>query len=268
MDVDSDNKDEVIVNYLDYHGGSGGIKFSLIYELIEDKLIINSGFPDFLDIEFSRFLQAIIKYGGIDKPKERNDRLLNSTIDMLSEIYKIDSIDKVVCKSKPLTMIKLMPILTRAKSHSPSDTITFIDIETRRTISLVTRHTDDFSEFVCINGKYIYVDSFYIYDENCHWCPHLWRIMAFIFKDGRWISDRNINGDYFEGIWLDEDKLYTLNEIFGTIPDQGPLGIAYSFINPDWTVSSKYSLFDAKGTEMRLPSPVIKKINKIYSEKE
>ena len=265
MDVDFDNKDEVIVNYLDYYGGSGGTKFSAIYELIDDSLIINQGFPDLLDVEFSHFLQAIYKYSGIDNPNYHNYKLLESTIDMLTNIYKVDSFDKLSLLSRPLTFEKAFPILS--KINFELDTMSFIEIDSRKTINMVTRHTDNFSEFVNINGKYVFLDSFYIYDENCHWCPHSWRIMSFIYRNGRWISDRNINGDYFDGIWLNEKKQYTLNEIFGTVPDQGILGIAYSFINPDWTVTSKYNISDPWGTEMRLQSPVIKKVNEIYALK-
>ncbi|MGZ3016559.1 hypothetical protein AAER19_39130, partial [Pseudomonas aeruginosa] len=69
-------------------------------------------------------------------------------------------------------------------------------------LTLAPRHTDDYSTFLDIGGKKIFVEAFYVDDDACHWCEHRWRVMAFHYDDGRWISDRTINGDGFNGQWL------------------------------------------------------------------
>jgi hypothetical protein len=115
-----------------------------------------------------------------------------------------------------------------------------------------------------VGGSYYLAEAFYILDSDCHWCGHYWRYLSFIYKNGRWISDRAVNGDDFDGGWLSETKKYTLNGIFGTYPDQGLFGIAFSFLNPDWTRSSKEHISDPMGIEMRLTSPIDKRIIKIH----
>jgi hypothetical protein len=66
---------------------------------------------------------------------------------------------------------------------------------------------------------------------------------------------------------LDERKSYTLNEIFGTYPDQGLCGLAFSLLSSDWTLSSKSNKSDFWGKEMHTESPVIKKVKFMYLNK-
>lgn len=266
LDIDDDNKDEIIVTYLSYSGGSGGIKYSIIIQLVDDKLSVTSGYPEVLDIEFSKFLHSISKFGGFENPLDRNEKILRHVLNIFSSIYEIDSVKRELIERQILPENRLATILLESKQSRPFDTTTLLDYYTKQKVSVTTRHTDDFSEFVNIDGNILYIDSYYVEDNDCHWCPHYWRLMSFLCKDGRWISDRNVNGDYFVGLWLDEKKVFTINEVFGTYPDQGIAGIAHSFLNSDWTESSKFKLSDPYGIEMRTQSPVIKKVAQIYSK--
>ncbi|MDO2123194.1 hypothetical protein Q2422_25920, partial [Escherichia coli] len=66
-------------------------------------------------------------------------------------------------------------------------------------LSLAPRHTDDYSTFLDIGGKKIFVEAFYAANGACHRGVHRWRGRGFPFDDGGWISDRAINGDSFNG---------------------------------------------------------------------
>ncbi|MCO2015137.1 hypothetical protein FA417_14300, partial [Pseudomonas aeruginosa] len=142
----------------------------------------------------------------------------------------------------------------------------FIDLGDGSRLSLAPRHTDDYSTFLDIGGKKIFVEAFYVDDDACHWCEHRWRVMAFHYDDGRWISDRTINGDGFNGQWLRNAEPLGLNDVFGTYRDQGPAGLAWSFIDPRWTASSQHDMDDPLGVGMRTLSPVEQWVKERYRE--
>ncbi|MFX5610848.1 hypothetical protein ABTD85_20715, partial [Acinetobacter baumannii] len=58
-DYDGDGRDELRLGYLSYAGGSGGTRWSVIYDLKDGALTAHSGYPEMLDIDVARFIQAV-----------------------------------------------------------------------------------------------------------------------------------------------------------------------------------------------------------------
>ena len=260
-DFDSDSKDEVMCEFLIYAGGSGATKHSIIVEFVDGRLIVSSGYPDLLDPYYSRYYWALIRFSGVDNPEHRD----------LKEFYDVFAEDEVDAdfnrelKQGEISdaIFEKQAKLLRESINSAPDV--FYDLEQKQYYTLFPRHSDDYASFVKIRDDYVFAEAFYLVDSTAHWWPHYWRVLGNRYDDGRWLSDRNVNGDRFLGVWLDEKRKYTLNEVFGTYPDQGVAGIAFSFLNSDWTATSQAGKSDPLGFEMRIVSPVEKKIREIYS---
>jgi len=111
----------------------------------------------------------------------------------------------------------------------------------------------------------VFVDALPTVDFGCRQCKHFWRIFGYRYKDGVWISDRNINGDFANGIWLGDksSKGYTFHEIHGTYyKSVSGFGLSEDyFFFSDW----REPVSDAYGSSMHTISPVEKKITKIYT---
>lgn len=260
-DVDGDDKDEVIVTYLDYGGGSGGIKYSAIIEIVDGELKISSGYPDFFNIEFSRVLRALERYSGLNDEKYADYQTLRTILGESDTIRAFKEGLEEGHLSPEVVHDQIVHLQEMIQTYPD----TLYDISNKKHYSLYRRYTDDYAAFHKIGDIRVFAEAFYIVDDEAHWAPHLWRLMGFRYNDGRWISDRNINGNTFNGVWLDEDQKFTLNEVFGTRPEQGHMGLAFSFLNPKWTASSRKGVSDVFGGEMRVISPVDKKLRKIYS---
>lgn len=56
-DYDGDGRDELRLGYLSYAGGSGGTRWSVIYDLKDGALTAHSGYPEMLDIDVARFIR-------------------------------------------------------------------------------------------------------------------------------------------------------------------------------------------------------------------
>lgn len=262
-DIDQDDRDEIVAEWLWFGGGSGGTKWSSILEVKDGKVEIGSGYPDMLNIEFSKYLWAILRYSGLLNPAFKDREKLEAIVERMS-LTKTEKDVLLAYRSTEKDVLETLGRIAR-NADNQQDIFYFFNTVDEKGYVFHTRTTNDYCHFVKINERYVYIDAYYIYDKSCHWCKHYWRIMGFLYKEGRWISDRNINGQSFEGIWLDDRNGMTLNEIFGTYEDQGIMGIAWSFLNPDWTSTSEKGVSDPSGIEMRLESPVDKKIRAIYS---
>jgi hypothetical protein len=265
FDPDSDGQDEIVTHWLSYAGGSGGTKWSAIIDFVGGGVKVSSGFPDFFNLEFSRALWAIVRYSGVLDNRLRDDDELYKLLPVLKEMGLSDE-DQRMLVSPKLTGNQTNTILEHLHSNNQTKPDKFINLYDGSVLELYGRHTDDYSQFIKIDSRYFLAEAFYILDSSCHWCGHYWRLLSFIYKDGRWISDRVINGNRFEGDWLSKRQKYTLNDVFGSYPDQGLFGIAFSFLNPDWTQSSREGISDPMGIEMRLTSPVEKRIRKIHQQ--
>jgi hypothetical protein len=265
FDPDSDGQEEVVTQWLSYGGGSGGTKWSAIIDFVNGELKISSGYPDFLNVGFSKTLWAVLLYSGLLGDTGKDSEELFKLLPILREMGLTDSEAKILLSPR-ITNPQVNPILNHLHSLNQNNPDRFVNVFDGRSLELFGRHTDDYSKFIRIDGNYLFAEAFYIADSNCHWCGHYWRLMSFLYRDGRWISDRVVNGDAFGGTWLSVKRKYDLNEVFGTYPDQGLFGIAFSFLNPHWTQSSKEGISDPIGIEMRLTSPIEKRIQKLHQQ--
>ncbi|WP_176492282.1 hypothetical protein, partial [Pseudomonas aeruginosa] len=73
-DYDGDGRDELRLGYLSYAGGSGGTRWSVIYDLKDGALTAHSGYPEMLDIDVAQFIQAVNLYAGLDGTLPRDQR--------------------------------------------------------------------------------------------------------------------------------------------------------------------------------------------------
>jgi hypothetical protein len=263
FDADSDGQDEIATQWLSYAGGSGGGKWSIILDFIDGKLTAFPGYPDFLNIDFSRSLWALLRYSGTLDPKWKDMEELTKLFPILEELGLTDKERETLFYEKA-SVEDIDNIVEHLHSNAKLLPNKFMNFADGTTLDLVSRHTDDYSQFIKVGDSYLFADAFYIDDSACHWCGHRWRILSYLYRDGRWISDRVVNGDRFDGQWLAKGAEYDLNQVFGTYPDQGPPGLAFSFINSDWTMTSKEHRSDPFGVEMRLTSPVDKQIRQSH----
>ena len=137
-----------------------------------------------------------------------------------SERFALTAAERQALVADPPQRDDYARVLMSLSPRSPYAPDRFIDLGDGSRLSLAPRHTDDYSTFLDIGGKKIFVEAFYVDDDACHWCEHRWRVMAFHYDDGRWISDRTINGDSFNGQWLRNAEPLGLNDVFGTYRDQ------------------------------------------------
>ena len=263
LDLDSDGQEEVVTTWLDYSGGSGGTKWSVICDFTGGTLKMSTGYPDLLNIEFSKCLWAIVRYSGLLKPSQRDEGELIKVMPVLRQSGVTEAESKKILRNPPQRQ-EIDSILKRLSSLSSEGPDKFLNLCDGKVVEVYARHTDDYGTFLKVDDRFVFAEAYYILDSACHWCEHTWRIMSFLSHDGRWISDRTVNGSTFDGDWLAEDRKFTLNDVFGTYADQGPFGIAWSFLNSDWTGTSKYGISDPYGVEMRLTSPVERRIRAIY----
>ncbi|VFT54110.1 Uncharacterised protein [Pseudomonas aeruginosa] len=219
-----------------------------------------------LDIDVARFIQAVNLYAGLDGTLPRDQRQLEDVVGRGSERFALTAAERQALVADPPQRDDYARVLMSLSPRSPYAPDRFIDLGDGSRLSLAPRHTDDYSTFLDIGGKKIFVEAFYVDDDACHWCEHRWRVMAFHYDDGRWISDRTINGDGFNGQWLRNAEPLGLNDVFGTYRDQGPAGLAWSFIDPRWTASSQHDMDDPLGVGMRTLSPVEQWVKERYRE--
>ncbi len=203
----------------------------MIYDLKDGALTAHSGYPEMLDIDVARFIQAVNLYAGLDGTLPRDQRQLEDVVGRGSERFALTAAERQALVADPQQRDDYARVLMSLSPRSPYAPDRFIDLGDGSRLSLAPRHTDDYSTFLDIGGKKIFVEAFYVDDDACHWCEHRWRVMAFHYDDGRWISDRTINGDSFNGQWLRNAEPLGLNDVFGTYRDQGPAGLAWSFID-------------------------------------
>ncbi len=244
----------------------GGTRWSVIYDLKDGALTAHSGYPEMLDIDVARFIQAVNLYAGLDGTLPRDQRQLEDVVGRGSERFALTAAERQALVADPPQRDDYARVLMSLSPRSPYAPDRFIDLGDGSRLSLAPRHTDDYSTFLDIGGKKIFVEAFYVDDDACHWCEHRWRVMAFHYDDGRWISDRTINGDSFNGQWLRNAEPLGLNDVFGTYRDQGPAGLAWSFIDPRWTASSQHDMDDPLGVGMRTLSPVEQWVKERYQE--
>lgn len=263
FDPEGDGQERIVTHWLSYAGGSGGTKWSAILDFINGELKVVSGYPDLLNVSNSTVLWAILRYSGVLRPEWRDTKELGELRPVL-EFMGLSGDDITYLITRRPAPNRLESILDDLNERNPVPPDKFLNLWDHSYIELFSRHTDNFAQFIPLQGKYVFADAFYIEDSSCHWCPHLWRVMSFFYRGGRWISDRVVNGSRFNGVWLDESQRFTLNDVFGTYEDQGPMGLAFSFLSPDWTPSSKRGISDPWGLEMRMTSPVEKRIKALH----
>lgn len=88
-DYDGDGRDELRLGYLSYAGGSGGTRWSVIYDLKDGALTAHSGYPEMLDIDVARFIQAVNLYAGLDGTLPRDQRQLEDVVGRGSERFAL-----------------------------------------------------------------------------------------------------------------------------------------------------------------------------------
>ena len=265
-DIDNDGMDELQLSYLSYAGGSGGTRWSIIYEMKNGELSAHSGYPEMLNISLAKFIQAVSLYSGLDGVRPRDEAALKKVVQINVDNLALTPEEQTTLLAAPLNTDNALNVflnLARRETYEPSR---FIDLSDQQVVELPARHTDDYSGFVDIGTRKIFVESFYVDDDACHWCAHRWRLMAYHYDNGRWISDRTINGDSFNGQWLNDAEELTLNDVFGAYHDQGLAGLAWSFIDKRWTASSFHERDDPLGIEMRTVSPVEQWVRKSYRD--
>lgn len=265
-DIDGDGMDELQLSYLSYAGGSGGTRWSIIYEMKDGELTAHSGYPEMLNISLAKFIQAVSLYSGLDGILPRDESALRNVVHNSADLFSLTSAEQATLLTTPLDPSDILQVFLNLARREPYDLSRFIDLSDQKIIDLPARHTDDYSGFVNIGAQKIFVESFYVDDDACHWCEHRWRLMAYHYDNGRWISDRTINGDSFNGQWLKNAKALTLNDVFGAYHDQGLTGLAWSFVDKRWTASSLHEHDDPLGVGMRTISPVEQWVRKRYRD--
>ena len=254
-DVDNDHKDEIITEWIFYQGAVLGIKWSIIIEEIDGIIHVSSGFPDMFVPEITISLWAILKNSNRTDHKEFNK-------DRLEYLCELLALDYDVISDKHVDEDKFMSELVKLKSEAPY--VYFINRNDKSKVVTYERCTDYYDKFVKVDDFYVFVDAVPVLDKDCHWCPKDWRLMAFRYNDGRWISDRVVNGPFFEGSWLDLDRMYDIEEVHGTIQLQNIMGIDPQFFSPLFTCSAQQHISDPTGKEMRMPSPVQRRVKELY----
>lgn len=268
-DVDNDNKDEIIATWISYAGGSGGTKFSTIIEFLDGYIKLSSGYPDFIDYHFSSIYYAILKSTGMIPNSKYNHIELKKKIKKFSSDYINENIDDYhLFENKKIFEDDIWTLNKLYFSKYPSTDVVFYNIANEDKIEKNTifyRHTDIYSNFIKYENQTVFVEAFYLDDNECHWCEHEWMLLSYVYKDGRWLSDRNINENGLNAQFLNLKKRYTLHQIHGTYELPGNItGLAWNFISPDWNSPALHNVSDPRGIGMIKKSPVIEYMDKIY----
>ncbi|MGD9715994.1 MAG: hypothetical protein AB7U26_02830 [Sulfuricurvum sp.] len=268
LDIDDDGKDEIVATWISYAGGSGGTKFSTIMEFIDGKIKLSSGYPDFMDYRFSSIYYAIVKNTGMIPHSKYNPAKLKNKLKKF--VFYIDkNIEEYhLFEQKNNFKEDLWRLSDLYYTEFPSSDAIFYNIANEKEIeknAISFRHTDIYSNFLKYDNKVVFVEAFYLDDDECHWCQHEWMLLSFIYKDGRWLSDRNVNGNGLNAQFLNSEKKYTLHDIHGTYELPGNImGLAWNFISPDWNPAALQNISDPQGIGMIKKSPVIEYMDKIY----
>ncbi|EIU7203802.1 hypothetical protein BBR41_000647 [Pseudomonas aeruginosa] len=135
-DYDGDGRDELRLGYLSYAGGSGGTRWSVIYDLKDGALTAHSGYPEMLDIDVARFIQAVNLYAGLDGTLPRDQRQLEDVVGRGSERFALTAAERQalvadppqrddyarVLMSEPFAALALRPrSLHRPRRRQPTD---------------------------------------------------------------------------------------------------------------------------------------------------
>ncbi len=267
-DVDNDGLDEIICYWKIFSGGSGGQKFSTIHEFIDEEINVSNGYPDFVDdYDFMSYLYSIFKYNGSLKNTTYDKSNLNKSLQLFYEDFELDKLNFNISNylNRKLEDKDFIEIVRPYKENYSSIGNELYDLSNNKVkpLKINLRHTDIFSEFIKINDHFSLVESFYLNDENCHWCEHDWIVLGFIYNNGKWYSDRNINGDYFLSQLLNQ-KSFTIHEIHGTYNLHTAVGTEWHFINPNWTEESYKNTSDPFGVGIKKIPEIEKFIKKIY----
>lgn len=266
-DIDDDGKHEVICTWISYSGGSGGTKLSTIIEFIDRKLSISSGYPDIMDYETLSYLQGFLKYTGAVNKSKYSQLELQKLLNRFEEHYNIDLSNFELFKNKKTILKDLDTISsTIGKILSPDCCYLYnLENSTFNVNKIGMRHTDIYTTYIKYEDKIVMLEAFYLPDQIPHWGKHEWFLFGFIYRDGRWLLDRNINNNGAIGVWLNWNKKYTLHEIHGTYDEPNNIaGLAWSFVNENWNPFAYRQTNDIFGMGMKTVSPVKKYVDKIY----
>lgn len=265
-DIDNDEKDEVICTWIAFGGGSGGTKISTIIEFIDRKLSISSGYPDTMDYESMSYMQAFLKYSGEVNKNQYSKVELQKLVYKFEESYNLDLSKFGLFNNKKTTSEDLNKIANIIGNIYTPDLIDMYNLEDQGQVNkIAVRHTDIYDEFVKYDDQIILLEAFYLPDQMPHWGKHEWFIYGFVYKDGRWLLDRNINNKDAIGAWLNWNKKYTIHEIHGTYDEANNFGgLAWSFINPEWNPYANNHANDLFGIGTKTISPVKSYVDKIY----
>ncbi|MFO1805688.1 hypothetical protein QOT96_22885 [Pseudomonas aeruginosa] len=118
-DYDGDGRDELRLGYLSYAGGSGGTRWSVIYDLKDGALTTHSGYPEMLDIDVARFIQAVNLYAGLDGTLPRDQRQLEDVVGRGSERFALTAAERQALVADPPQRDDYARVLMSLSPRSP-----------------------------------------------------------------------------------------------------------------------------------------------------
>ncbi|HCE6231653.1 TPA: hypothetical protein NHO13_001039 [Pseudomonas aeruginosa] len=118
-DYDGDGRDELRLGYLSYAGGSGGTRWSVIYDLKDGALTAHSGYPEMLDIDVARFIQAVNLYAGLDGTLPRDQRQLEDVVGRGSERFALTAAERQALVADPPQRDDYARVLMSLSPRSP-----------------------------------------------------------------------------------------------------------------------------------------------------
>jgi hypothetical protein len=177
IDIDSDGKQELIVHWLDYGGGSGGTYISAV-------LCVSDG--QYKVVDFFPVPEPITK----DSVREREE--------LLADKSNFDGEDDFNDSRKSLLELKqyLSQHNVEYSSNGYVDYITnnqhdFKINGNKTRLSLSSYHTDNYYKFMQTGntGGFRLVTAQSFGDGSCHFCPQSWAITSFSFVGKKFVPD-------------------------------------------------------------------------------
>lgn len=170
LDLDNNNRKELIIQMLSSVCGSGAQFFNLVFEYINGEYVLAESLP-------------LISY--------------------------IKNCDADICNSKNAT-IDFISGAEKVEWESLMSTTTLINKVNNKSYNINTSNTDNYIDFKDINNDNIYelvlghpiwrikksdflTEEDYENNWECHWCPHEYYIGVYNYKNQKYIIDNNWN---------------------------------------------------------------------------
>lgn len=108
----------------------------MIYDLKDGALTAHSGYPEMLDIDVARFIQAVNLYAGLDGTLPRDQRQLEDVVGRGSERFALTAAERQALVADPPQRDDYARVLMSLSPRSPYAPDRFIDLGDGSRLSL------------------------------------------------------------------------------------------------------------------------------------